>query len=222
VSDTVLEFSQSGSLDPDDLLVQRGLDPQTGRLKSAVAVSTRGRAAAALRVNGAPYEEIAETLEYASPSEARKAVEEVLAATVDETRDYASLRALASLRLEGLLKAVAPRAMDENDPDQLGFHRAASSVVDRWIKLHGLDAPQRIAMITPSSEEFERVIATMLAHADTGGSAEADIFALEGVQEAEWSDVEDGPIEEGAPYEPDGRHSAHSEDDAPPDRDGGA
>lgn len=190
----MLEFTSSGQLDPDEVLVREGLDdPQTGRTKSAVAVSTRSRAAAALRIAGASYADVAETLEYASPSEARKAVEQVLAETVDETRDYQALRALASLRLEGLLKAVIDKATNPQHPDQLGFHRAALSVVDRWVKLHGLDAPQRVALITPASEEFERVVSLMMSASPVRTAAEADIFELEQIKPAEWSDEDDEP-----------------------------
>lgn len=188
----VIEFTSSGALDPDEALKRQGLtDTQTGRTKKSVAISTRARAATALRVHGATYAEIADQLEYPTESEARKAVEGVLASTADETKDYRALRALANLRLEGLFKAVAGRALNENDPDQLGFHRAASQIMDRWIKLNGLDAPQRIEFTNPSTEEFENVITLMVASAGEEKVSEADIFELPAVAPQEWKPEDD-------------------------------
>lgn len=173
--------------DLDSTMVREGLtDEQTGQLKRDVKMSTRSEAAAALRVHGASYSEIAETLEYGSAFEARRAVEQVLAATVEETKDYMALRALEGLRLEGLYRAVAPRALDPEDGDQLGFHRAALSVLDRIAKLHGLDAPQRLELVNPGAEEFERVLAAMRRSSDRG-EPEPDIFELE-VLDAEWEE----------------------------------
>lgn len=141
-------------------------------------------------MHGASYGEIADQLEYPNESEARKAVEHVLASTADETKDFRALRALANLRLEGLFKAVAGRALNENDPDQLGFHRAAASVLDRWIKLNGLDAPQRIEMTNPSSEEFEQVITVMMAQAHSEDVVEADIFELPSTPAQTWEQAD--------------------------------
>lgn len=175
--------------DPDRQMVREGLaDPQTGRVKRDVQMRSRSEAAAALRVHGASYAEIAETLEYSSSADARMAVEQVLAATVDETKDYLALRALEGLRLEGLYRAVAPRALDTDDPDQLGFHRAALNVLDRIAKLHGLDAPQRLELVNPGADEFERVLAEMRRASDRG-EPEPDLYELE-VLDAEWEEAD--------------------------------
>lgn len=176
--------------DPDVDMTRQGLaDQQTGTLKREVRMGTRSEAAAALRVVGASYAEIAEQLEFTSAFEARRAVEQVLAATVDESRDYLALRALEGLRLEGLYRAVVERALDTDDSEQLGFHRAALSVLDRIAKLHGLDAPQRLELVNPGAEEFERVLAEM-RKATERGAIEPDIFELEEIQ-GEWEEGDD-------------------------------
>jgi hypothetical protein len=207
-----LEYSSEGPrggrtlTDPDDTLIRNGLpeapsdddpsiDPQTGRLKKAVAISERPHAALELKVLGASYADIARVLDYPAAADARRAVEHVLASMVDETKDYMSLRTLASLRLEGLLKSVIEPATDPDNPEQLAYHRAALSVVDRWVKLHGLDAPQRLALVNPSSEEFERVVGTMISLSPNQGAIEADIFALDGIPEAEWDDSDAVEVE---------------------------
>lgn len=183
--------------DPDRDLVKHGL-PEQGepRMTKEARIAARSQAATALRVHGAPYSEIANTLGFASAAEARREVEAVLASTVDETKDYLALRALEGLRLEGLYRAVAERALDGKDPDQLGFHRAAVSVLDRIIKLHGLDAPQRLELINPGAEEFERVLGQMRKMVTSEEGAEPDIFTLEPL-DADWEEGDDGGTETG-------------------------
>lgn len=150
------------------------------------------KAAVALKVAGASYDEIAEVLEYVSPAAARIAVESALSASVDANTDYRSLRAVASLQLDGLLKSVWGRARDANDPDQLAYGRMALSVIDRKIKLHGIDAPQMITIIDPSAEEFEKVIAMAATRMGAIPAQEGDIFQLEQAPDGEtWGSADD-------------------------------
>lgn len=198
----VIEFSSQGRrggrtrTDPDEKLSRDGtVDAQTGRVKRDVAISNRSQAATNLRALGASYAEIAEELEYSSAIEARQVVEATLAGIIDESKDYMALRALEHLRLEGLYRSVAPKAMDETNPDQLGYHRAALSVLDRIAKLHGLDAPQRLEFVNPGAEEFEAVLSAMM-HASPQGAIEPDIFELEAI-DAEWEEGDRDPEEDG-------------------------
>lgn len=152
------------------------------------------RAAVAMKVSGASYEDIADVLEYASPAAARMAVEKALADSVDADTDYRSLRAVASLQLDGLLKATFPKARNTKDPDQLAYVRMALSIVDRKIKLHGVDAPQMITIIDPGAEEFERVIALAATRMGPQVAPEGDIFELEQAPDGEtWGPADGEP-----------------------------
>lgn len=177
-------------LDPDLLARDGWADPQTGRVKNSVARSERALAATEMKLAGATYQEIYEVLELASPAIARRLVEHTLASNTDETKDYSALRSLTSLRLEGLLKSVWPRATDQNDPEQLSYHRAGLSVIDRFAKLHGLDAPTRVAIFSPSSEQMDKVVTAMLVASGVTDADEADIFAMDDIEDAEWEDAD--------------------------------
>ena len=129
-----------------------------------------------LKLAGASFADIAQVLELPSPATARHIFETAIAASGDDEIDYKTLRTIANARLEGLLKGVFPRAIDTNDSEQLAFQRQALSVIDRGIKLNGLDAPSRVEVYSPTSEEFVRVI-EQAASALGGTTHEADIFS---------------------------------------------
>jgi hypothetical protein len=160
-------------------------------------------AAVSLKIKGASYAEIAEVLEYESPAYARAAVERALAQTHDD-EDKSALRNLSTARLEKLAQALAPTAMnptvriksgrnDEGEevyaevanPELLPASRQYLAVLDRMIKLHGLDAPTQLQFVDPKTEEFARVV-EMVARA-TG-----EQIPIEG-------DIEDAEIVEGNP-----------------------
>jgi len=161
-------------------------------------------AAVSLKIKGASYAEIAEVLEYESPAYARAAVERALAQTHGE-EDKAALRNLSTARLEKMLQALAPSAMNptvrirvgrskETDeqlyeempnPELLPASRQYLAVLDRAIKLHGLDAPTQLQFVDPKTEEFARII-EMVAR------AQGEHVPIEG-------DIEDAVIVEGDP-----------------------
>lgn len=152
------------------------------------------RAAVAMKVSGASYQDIADVLEYVSPAAARMAVEKALAESVDADTDYRSLRAVASMQLDGLLKSVFPKARNPKDADHAAYVRMALSIVDRKIKLHGIDAPQMITIIDPGAEEFERVIAMAALRMGPQVAPEGDIFALEQAPDGEtWGPADGEP-----------------------------
>lgn len=119
---------------------------------------TRIRAAVAMHISGASYTEIAEVEGYASATVVRRIVEQAIAATIDDRNDLPRLRAVANARLERLLRSVWVKAND-SDPknvDQVAYSRTALALIDRMIRLHGLDAPTKVEVFTPSTEEKER------------------------------------------------------------------
>lgn len=161
---------------------------------AAAKSQTTARAAVAMKISGASYVEIAEELGYVTPQSARIAVEELIASAYDENTDYKSLRNIASARLEKLMRSLAPTALDPNDPDHLPYARQFLSVIDRHIKLHGIDAPQVVTVVNPDADEFERVVGALAQQALAQGPQEADVVLFEqvdGDEQVVWAEEDD-------------------------------
>lgn len=149
-----MAYAPPDLLDPDDDPEKANKDLEAKDRKS------RQEAAVALRIAGATYSEIARTLEYASPSLARQAVERTLAQSAgDESRDQ--LRFIEARRLERLLRSLWSKATDEQDDEHLAAVRTAIAVIDRHARLYGLDAPQEMVVYTPAAQELEAWVAKM-------------------------------------------------------------
>ena len=131
--------------------------------------TARANAAVAMRIAGATYSDIARTLEYASATHARQAVERSLAATAGaEGRDQ--MRFIEARRLERILRSLWPKATSDqiekdgkvyDNPDHLAYARTAIAVIDRHARLYGLDAPQEMVVYNPSGAELEAWVAKM-------------------------------------------------------------
>lgn len=140
----------------------------TGRYGGAVPgtssrASTRsGRAAVELRVSGASYADIADTLALSGASEALRLVEAELAQHLT-SESVEVQRAEVSERLLELLRSVWPRATDPDDAEHLPAQRVALALVDRHIRLHGLDRPTEIILHTPTANELERWVSAVTA-----------------------------------------------------------
>lgn len=122
--------------------------------------STKAEAAMSLLLSGASFADIARLLEYASTQAAKNAVERSLASTVT-IDDKKSLQKIAARRYEALLKSVMPRATNPKDSSQLAFNQRAQALVDRIVKLQGLEEATQI-QITPSDEYLQQYTARMM------------------------------------------------------------
>lgn len=142
----------------------------------------RQEMAIALKVAGASYSEIAEVCEYSSAARARQSVEAGLAATVGD-EDRAQQRFLASRRLDRLLRGLWKKATDETSEEQIPASRTALAIVDRWIKLNGLDAPSEHIIYNPSQRELEAWVMHMTQQVVGSTPEERDII------EAEYTEV---------------------------------
>lgn len=178
--------------------------------KNEVARAPRpARAAVNMRIAGAGYDEIATVLGYATPSHARSAVEEQLAGMY-EPEDRASLFQIVSARHEALIASLFKKATSTYMPDRdefgdeipgtlvpnadhLAYSKVLADVLTRYSVLHGLNAPAKV-QITPSSEEFTEVVSSLVAKALEHTAQEADIFALEEVEDAVVVGPEDEPL----------------------------
>lgn len=146
-------------------------------------METRARAAVALRIAGASYQQIADAQQFADAATARRVVEATIAATV-APEDVDHLRQLTGMRLERLLQAVWPKALKEKDPDQLAYSRTALAIIDRHAKLFGVDAPQKVEVYTPDQQEKREWVQTMLLHVTEGDiETEAETIDAELVED---------------------------------------
>lgn len=150
--------------------------------------TTRHRAAAKLRVRGASFTDIADTLGYTNPTAARTAVEIALA-NMNPEEDLTSQRQLALARLESLLQSLSGKALSSKlkveidgiekmvaNDEHIPYAKMFLAVVDRIIKLQGIDAPTQIELHTPETAEFEAVIRSLTKITNAGATQEGDIF----------------------------------------------
>lgn len=121
----------------------------------------QGAAATALRLAGASYDEIAETLSLPSANYAREIVIEQLATRLTDA-DRSTLRAEEDARLARLLRSVWAKANNPDHPEHLLAGRFALSVVDRRIKLYGLDAPTEVVVHQPTMSEIDAWVARVI------------------------------------------------------------
>lgn len=143
-----------------------------------------------LKMAGATYTEIAETLGYASANHARLAFERALAANVGpEEREQQ--RFIANRRLERILRSMWSKSTDEESPEHLAYARTALAYIDRMIRLNGLDAPTEVTVYTPGSVEIEQWLKKATAKMVEAGPDEVDIIEGETI---ELDDDEDGKI----------------------------
>jgi len=136
---------------------------------------TRTEAALALKASGATYAQISKTLEYNSPTQARQAVERALASTVTE-EDRKHQRYLAARAIDQLLLGCWGKATDPKNEEHLSAVRTALALVDRKIRLYGLDAPAEMVLYTPAGEEMAQWVAQMVESMTSGLPEEADII----------------------------------------------
>jgi len=133
----------------------------------------RAEAALALRIAGASYEDIAQTLGYMNARTASTQIEKALARSItsagrEEQRD------LAGRRLERLLRSAWPKAVNADSPEHLAAVRTCKDIIDRHVRLYGLDAPAEIVVHTPTTSEIEAWVASVLTTA-TADVIEADV-----------------------------------------------
>jgi hypothetical protein len=163
-------------------------DPVVAKSK----LTRRNKAAAVMLISGATPQEIADTLDYVTASQAKDAAYGVIGNTFRPGVDYAAFQQLAGARLEAVMKAVAPLALNRyvevDDPktgkkkkvrneEQFPALREYRGAVTDWIKLYGLQAPTRVEIQTPAAQEFAAVVGQLVELAKGPSAIEGDIFA---------------------------------------------
>ncbi len=148
--------------------------------KQAVANRLKsGRAATALRLAGASFSEIADTLGLDNTEQAIQLVHTDLASRPDDVDDRASLRREEAARLERLMRSVWGKATNPADPEHIPAARVALAVVDRHARLLGLDSPTEVVIYTPTTSEIDQWVASIVSmQVETAYSVEeADVLA---------------------------------------------
>jgi hypothetical protein len=167
-----------------ETITDLGPDPDPDVPVSDVDKSeTKAQAALTLKLYGASYTEIAKTLNYSSAYRARMAVERVLANAADSPEDRDKMRVLANKRIERLLASVMGKATNPNDPNHLAYNARALALIDRGIKLHGVDAPTQI-QFSATDQDIQSYVESLmpLARADPQ-AIEADIIEADIMEE---------------------------------------
>jgi hypothetical protein len=141
------------------------------------------RSALALWTAGATYADIAAQFRLRSPAVAGMAIERALSESVDDTQDRTKLRRRMSLTLDRLLRAVMPKAIDTTNPEQLPAVRTALTVVERYARLNGLDAPTQVDINVVEDDKFNRLVELAARGMGMPIPVEADVFSEEYVAE---------------------------------------
>lgn len=119
---------------------------------------------------GWSFQEVAEHWGYRSAAFARAVIERAVAESDIEGLDREKERTRFTRSLMMHHKEASERALDSENPDQLAWMRMDLLIIDRLIRLRGLDAPTQI-VVTPGVEEFER-LTTMIALAQGADTSE--------------------------------------------------
>lgn len=155
------------------------------------------KAAAQLKLSGYQDYEIADLLEYISPGAARAAYEHVFAEAGDLEADIPAARRVLSNQYDAILKSLANKALHEKirrkdkdgvmqtveNSDHLAYASAFVRVLDRKAVLHGLNAPQVLAITNPDAQEFSAAVSRMLQLEGIETSEEGDIWDADVVED---------------------------------------
>lgn len=128
---------------------------------------------------GWSFQEVADHWGYSTAAFARATIERALAESDIDTLDRDKERDRFSKTLLMHHKTAADKALDDEDPLQLAWMRMDLLIIDRIIRLRGLDAPTQI-IVTPGVEEFEKLTELIAIREGADTSQEFDPMAEAG------------------------------------------
>lgn len=169
--------------------------------------SNRAKTVVNLKIEGVSFADIAEQCDLKSAAEARTIYEEALAKIHDPEMDWRSQKRIAKLRLEKILApqmrlATNEKARGADGKPVSNFDRGmaadrALKVVDRIIKLEGIDAPQMHTIVSPKAAQLEAFVQGVIAASqDPNAPREADMDELEAEIVEDAVIVEEGETDE--------------------------
>lgn len=148
-------------------------------------VSHKARSALHLYYNNASLDEIVTVVGFASVAEASKAIDIAVKAELrGDTKAKDRMRHIANRKLDQLLRSVSAKAANPKHPEHLAAVGKALSIIDRHVKLYGLDAPTEMVVHNPDSGEIEAWVLSVLNLAQPG-VIEADVLEGEVVEDSE-------------------------------------
>lgn len=166
-------------------------DSPKGGSNVARARDRKANAALQLRIAGASWDEIAQSLGFPTPRAALVATEKALEKELHTEENQGQMRSLAGKRLERLLRGVWTKAIDPAHPEHLFAVDKARLIIDRHAKLYGLDAPTEFVVTNPAQQEIEKWVATVIGQAQPT-LREADIFDAEVIEDGSESEPDEG------------------------------
>lgn len=159
-----------------------------GGSEVARARDRKANAAIQLRIAGASWDEIAQSLGFPTPRAALVATERALEKELKSEESQTAMRSMAGKRLERLLRGVWTKAIDPQHPEHLVAVDKARQLIDRHAKLYGLDAPTEFVVNNPAQAELEKWVATVISESRPA-LEEADIFDAEVLEGGEDDDA---------------------------------
>lgn len=173
------------------------VDGKTAEKHATTARQRKGDAALALRIGvdedkptalqeaGYHWDEIARILGFPSPRAAQVAAEKTLQRRLsDDEGSVAKMRDLVGRRYERLLRAVWAKSIDPTNEDQMAAQDRARAVLNDYVRLYGLAAPQEMVVHTPSASELQAFVSKVVTGA-AAGLEEDDILDADIVDEDE-------------------------------------
>lgn len=179
---------QVARIDPDDVDLRGG-------------VTQLDEAVVSMRINGAPFEEIARVLSLPSAQAAYTRMVAALAKT-HPREDWETLRQLEVARMDKMVQrsmamADADFFVDAEDPtvmipntDKIRWHQQAREDIALHAKITGAQAPTRVE-ITPTDQEYDALVTEVLRARGHSEPREFNILSLDQVP-----DIEDAEIVE--------------------------
>lgn len=156
-------------------------------------LSRRVVACVNMRLAGAPFYEIAQQLEYATPADAKRDYARAIAST-HGPEDWDTLRQLEGARAEALFRrsfemASADYLVDLEHPEQkvpntqkLQWHEQAARDLMNHAIITGAKAPTKVE-ITPGEAEYDQLVGSLLEAQGFLEIEEADVVQIFEVQE---------------------------------------
>lgn len=157
-------------------------------------VSQKARSALHLYYNNASLDEITQVVGFASIEEASRAIDAAVKAELrGDTKAKDRMRHIANRKLDQLLRSVSAKAANPKHPEHLAAVGKALSIIDRHIRLYGLDAPTEMIVHNPDAGEIEAWVTNLLSQASPP-LEDVDIFDIvEGeVEDDEGDEGDDG------------------------------
>lgn len=156
-------------------------------------IGQKARSALLLHYKGLTIDEIVAVVGFASIEEASKAIDKAVAAELrSDPKAKDRMRHIANRKLDQLLRSVSGKAADPKHPEHLAAVDKAVKIIDRHIRLFGLDAPSEMIVHNPDAGEIEAWVVGVLNHGNPD-LKDIDIFDRDVVEGEVVDDGDDEP-----------------------------